>query len=236
MDDIETVLNNQKPTALRPLLGVTALLVEDSLASCDAIRLMCLRSGARIRRADCLESARRHLRVYRPNLVIVDMGLPDGSGAELISELARAMDRVEAIVGLSGDPDLAMDALKAGANIFVEKPIVSLAEFQTQILSALPSDRAPKGPRRLDASPISADPLAVADDLAHAKNLLEEGDQGPETHQYLATFLAGVARTASDEELHEVAASFAHAKSMAGPERKKLTAVIGQRLANRLAI
>ena len=82
MDDRDFLPATPLPSASRPLLGLTILVVEDSIFACEALRLMCLRSGARLRRADCLRSARRHLQVYRPSAVIVDMGLPDGSGAE----------------------------------------------------------------------------------------------------------------------------------------------------------
>ena len=86
------------PTADRPLLGLTVLVIEDSRFACEAMRLLCLRSGARIRRADSLRAARRHLQVYRPSIVIADLGLPDGNGIDLIAELAQSQPRVDALL------------------------------------------------------------------------------------------------------------------------------------------
>ena len=86
----------------RPLLGLTILIVEDSRYSCEAMRFMALR-GARLRRADSIQSAKRHLRVYMPSAIIVDVGLPDGSGLDLIRELSSARPRVPALIGTSGD-------------------------------------------------------------------------------------------------------------------------------------
>src|SRR6056300_2029782 len=60
-------------TADKPLLGLTILLVEDSRFSSEAVRIMSLRSGVRLRRADCITSARRHMRLYRPSIAIVDV-------------------------------------------------------------------------------------------------------------------------------------------------------------------
>ena len=131
------------PTAARPLLGVTVLVVEDSRYACEALRLICLRSGARIRRADCLRSARRHLQSYRPMAVIVDLGLPDGSGLDLIAEIAARRPRVPALVATSGDGTAEARALAAGADAFLPKPLESVRAFQSTILAALPHRAAP---------------------------------------------------------------------------------------------
>ena len=57
-----------------PLRGITILAVEDSRFASEALRLMCNRLGARLRRAETLSAAHSHLRLYRPDLVIVDLG------------------------------------------------------------------------------------------------------------------------------------------------------------------
>ena len=84
MNTLKLVPSNVKS---KPLLGTTILIIEDSKYVCEAMRLMCLHSGARLRHADTVAAARRHLRHYRPNIVIIDEGLPDGSGSEFAAEL-----------------------------------------------------------------------------------------------------------------------------------------------------
>ena len=62
MDTIDPFSPNlPAPTVNRSLLGLTVLVIEDSNFACEAMRLLCLRSVARIRRADSLRSARQHL-------------------------------------------------------------------------------------------------------------------------------------------------------------------------------
>ena len=203
MDDTDPFsLPSRQPTAARPLLGLTVLVVEDSRFASEALRLLCLRSGARIRRADCLRSAHRHLQVYRPAVAIIDIGLRDGCGTELISDLNLAAPRTDVILGMSGDPDGEAAALAAGADGFIAKPLTSIAEFQDIILSKLPGHRHPRGPRLIRDEEVSPDPIAYQDDLAHMADIINTA-KDEHTMDYVAQFLAGVARSAEDTPMLE---------------------------------
>ncbi len=227
MEEIdETWAPRRAPSARRPLLGMTMLVVEDSRYACEALRLMCLHSGARIRRADCLASARRHLQVYRPSAVIVDHGLPDGSGLELIAELHDAAPRVGILMGISGDGTGASAAKAAGADGFLDKPIASLATFQHAILEHMPSDRQPSGPRVLNDAVIEPDPVAYMDDMAHAATLLEDYGDGP-MMDYVAQFLGGVARSADDSPLAQAAGDLAQRRETGGSTRESVARIAG---------
>ena len=185
--------NYPTPTAARPLLGLTVLVVEDNRYACEAMRLLCLRSGARIRRADCIRSARRHLQVYRPSVVVVDMGLPDGNGADLIAELAQAVKEKSVVLATSGDDMLEPEAMAAGAQGFLGKPITSLAVFQQMVLAALPADRQPPGLRAIVDEQVSPDEIAYHDDINYAEGLLDNLPND-KALDYIAQFLEGVAR------------------------------------------
>lgn len=232
MDNLDDFIMTRPPTANRPLLGLTVLVVENSRFACEAMRLLCLRSGARIRRADNLHHAHQHLKVYRPSVVIVDLGLPDGPGETLLEQLDRATPRVDVLLGTSGDADGAQRALAAGADGFLEKPVQSLAEFQQTILCHLPPERQPMGPRPLHEEFIRPDPVAFRDDLAHVVTVLS-GTESDMHLDYLTQFLGGVARSASDKILSAAVDSLSDVRRNGGPVRPeiaKLAAVVQNRL------
>ncbi len=180
-----------------PLHGVALLVVEDSRFASEALRLMCQHSGARMRRADSMAQARRHLAVWRPDVVIVDLGLPDGEGTDLIRELAAQPGFGPAILASSGDPDLREAALGAGAAGFLAKPVNSLAAFQAAILRLFPGAPPPKADLEEVPSP---DRLALTDDLVHAAELLAQ-PPGQIERVYLTRFLSGLARATGDGAL-----------------------------------
>lgn len=243
MDDTTGLLAPPSPTAARPLAGLTVLAVEDSRFAAEALRLLSLKSGARIRRADSLETAQRHLRVYRPAVLIVDLGLPDGDGADLIAEMAACPHRVPVLLGSSGDPDAAPRALSAGADGFLAKPVTSLGAFQTAILAHLPADRQPPGPRSLPTDPVRPDPVALRDDMSRIlhhlprgpadtdgtdqdgtdmngadengadKNGADKNGVDPVDLDYVTQFLGGLARSASDAPLGAAVEALARCRS-----------------------
>lgn len=208
--------------AMLPLQGLTVLAVEDSRFASDALRLMCQRSGARLRRADTLASARAHLRVYRPDVVIVDLGLPDGRGEDLIRDLAARMPQGSLVLGSSGAPDGRERALAAGAQGYLDKPVARVANFQTALLGLLP-DRG--GDPADEPSAPRLDPLALAEDLAMAAQLIADARE-PWQHRYVAGFVGSLARQMDDPALE--AAARATGDTAAGSAR--LASLIALRL------
>ncbi|WP_204112922.1 response regulator [Shimia biformata] len=228
MDDLSPFSLLQTPTVAHPLLGQTILIVEDSLFACEALRQMSLRSGARIRRADSLAAAHRHLRVYRPTVAIIDLGLPDGSGAELIEELSNAVPRLPVILGTSGDVFAEDASIAAGSDGFLAKPVSSLAVFQTLILRHLPADLHPPGPRKMPNDRIAPDPVSLKDDLAHAVEALE-GAASARDLAYVAQFLSGIARSVEDKGLLDAA------NAISGADGRNRVATLRTALQHRLA-
>ncbi|MEL7091757.1 MAG: response regulator [Pseudomonadota bacterium] len=230
--------NYPAPTALRPLLGLTVLVIEDSRYACEAMRLLCLRSGARIRRADTMRAARRHLQVYRPSVALIDIGLPDGSGTDLIRELAVSQHRPDVVLGISGDPGTEAEVLEAGGDGFMAKPVTSLAVFQETILAYLPQERRPPGPRPVTEDVIEPDPLAFRDDMLHAADIIEDAADG-QTADYVAQFLSGVARSACDTDLEMAAAALAAQRARGlgvASEMAHVAGLVQARLATKAAI
>ncbi|SCZ53029.1 Response regulator receiver domain-containing protein [Epibacterium ulvae] len=239
MEDSELFSAAQRlPTSRRPLLGLTILVVEDSRFACEAMRLLCLRSGARIRRADCVKSARRHLKAYRPSVAIVDIGLPDGSGLDLIREISSATPRVSVLLGTSGDLGREDEARDAGANGFLQKPVSALATFQQSIIDHLPEEWRLAGPRSLSDEIIEPDVLAFQDDMAHAADILADAECSANL-DYLAQFLGGVARSIGDTPLADAADRLASARKSGDITDSAQTLIAGlvqDRLENKVAI
>lgn len=214
-----------------PLAGVSVLVVDDSRAACEGLRLSFRHLGARLRRADSLAAARAVVTRHPPDVAIVDLGLPDGPGDALIAELAARIPRPRVIMAMSGLTGGKAAARAAGADLFVEKPLPgprALGDLLLPHLSGHPppgqgpvrrgwrsvaailagGDRGDGDGRQGRAAPSTAppDPQALADDLHLALGLLTAGQggalPGPATAPaYVVAFLAGIGRMTGDAAL-----------------------------------
>lgn len=200
-----------------PLRGITILAVEDSRVTCDLLRLICQRSGARMKRADSLTAARAHLACYRPDVAIIDLGLPDGPGTDLISALAATGLPVLAI---SGNPDGRTHALEAGAVAFLDKPLPSVTGF-VRLIRQLVAGAGAEVLVPEHATP-EVDPMTLRDDLTRAAVLVlgQASDLA-----YAAGFVRSLARTAGDAALERAAMDVVE-----GSGREVLAGMIAERL------
>jgi len=234
-DDLTDIFANRPATANRPLLGLTVLVVEDSRFASEAMRLLCLRSGARIRRADCLRSAHRHLQTYRPGVVDHRHGPARSDRVpSLVAEVRAMTPPSPVIIGTSGDPDGEPLAMAAGADAFLGKPLESLSVFQQAILSALPLAGRPPGLHLVPDEQITPDPLALRDDLSHIAAVLADAPNLAAL-DYIAQFLSGIARSAHDLPLEDAAAALARARRVgpgAAPDLRRLSGLVQSRLAS----
>lgn len=186
----------------------TMLLVEDSRLAAEAVRLICRRAGIRLRRAESLATAALHLRVYRPDIALIDLGLPDGSGLDLIAALDGSTLRPRRLVAISGEAELEGAALDVGADAFLLKP-VSISRH----LAAMTGEASAVWPQQWEAvreRNAGADPLALRDDLRLVRELLT-GPEAPGRLRYAGQFLASVGRAANDPEMAEAAEAAARA-------------------------
>jgi len=88
--------------------------LEGAVASDSRLRL--------IASADCLEDGMSSLKKRVPDVLLVDLGLPDGSGIELIRAARRLKKKVECmVVTIHADQHHLMKALESGATGYLLK-------------------------------------------------------------------------------------------------------------------
>ncbi|MEM8497673.1 MAG: response regulator transcription factor [Pseudomonadota bacterium] len=95
----------------------------------------------RVAEAHDLLSARSAVEFQRPDIALIDLGLPDGSGTDLIRELhQRNADSYKIVSTVFGDDTHLFDALRAGAQGYVlkDEAHVNLAEMLRGIVAGEP--------------------------------------------------------------------------------------------------
>ncbi len=181
-----------------PLSGLSVLIVEDSESAAEALGLMARAGGARVRRADRLAAAERHLMSWRPDVVIVDPGLPDGDGLELVARMASMGFRKPRIVVLSGQDDVAGPARAAGADLCLAKPVAGPGALHAA-LAGLPLDE--------DGAWTMPEPATPERDLGRARLRLLEAliTRREDSVRYALQLVVSLARQSDDPVLAAIA-------------------------------
>ena len=102
---------------------VTILLVEDDASFGDVLSEELRARGHEVERAGTIADARERLREARFDVALLDLQLPDGSGLDILREIAAEALPVEALV-LTGNAEVpsALEAMRLGAYDYVAKP------------------------------------------------------------------------------------------------------------------
>lgn len=108
------------PTTIAQELRV--LLIEDETLFARAVIKRLLQAGYECEGADTLAGGRAVIRQFMPDIVLLDMRLPDGNGIDLLAELtARGLPVI--VMTAYGEVNDAVSAMKQGATDYLKKPV-----------------------------------------------------------------------------------------------------------------
>lgn len=100
----------------------TVLLVEDERDLLEFTRAALTRAGYRVCAADTLSRAQERLAADAPDLIVLDVMLPDGSGIDLCRLIRRATNAPILFLTSMGESEHIVSGLRAGGDDYVVKP------------------------------------------------------------------------------------------------------------------
>ena len=112
------------------------LLVEDEAGIRRFVRAALESEGCTVREAAALERGRIELASRRPDLLVLDLGLPDGDGTALLAELRGWSGMPVLVLSARSDEADKVAALDAGADDYLAKPF-GVAELLARVRALL---------------------------------------------------------------------------------------------------
>src|SRR5207244_12790301 len=110
------------PAPARDPMRPRALIVDDDPEIAKVLTELVEREGFAVTCASSLAQARDQVAATVPDIVLVDIHLPDGSGLELLEGLGPSAPEVVLITG-QASVDTAVDALRRGAADYLTTPV-----------------------------------------------------------------------------------------------------------------
>lgn len=111
------------------------LIVEDDDAIINVLEIACAQQQYRTLVARSMKEASGMLQMYSPDVILLDLGLPDGDGKEFLKEVRRSLLTPVIILSARHEEREIVTSLELGADDYVVKPF-SARELLARIQSA----------------------------------------------------------------------------------------------------
>ncbi|QKJ86924.1 two-component system response regulator KdpE [Paramixta manurensis] len=112
------------------------LIIDDEKQICRFLRSALESETMKVWQADTLAHGLSTAAARRPDLVILDLGLPDGHGLTFIREFRQWSNKPIIVLSARTDEEDKIEALDAGADDFLSKPF-GVGELQARVRVAL---------------------------------------------------------------------------------------------------
>jgi len=112
------------------------LLLEDNKKILDLNRRMLEKEGIVVLAAKTLAEARERIKIAVPDVAVLDIMLPDGSGLDFLSELRRHCNAPALFLTAKAERDDVLEGLTAGGNDYITKPY-DIDEFRARVMGFL---------------------------------------------------------------------------------------------------
>ncbi len=100
-----------------------ALIVDDHSETLSSLAELVEREGFTTSRARSLQDARQQLQAQPPEVILLDLHLPDGEGMTLLDELDPASSPAVVLITGQASVDTAVEALRRGLSDYLTKPV-----------------------------------------------------------------------------------------------------------------
>ncbi len=114
-----------------------ALIVDDDADAADMLAALCSAEGYHAATAHTLEEARRKMVLQPPDVVLLDLHLPDGNGLSFMSEQSLRSNTQVVLVTGHATLETSIQALRLGAADYLVKP-VSLPQLRGVLSRVMP--------------------------------------------------------------------------------------------------
>lgn len=112
------------------------LLIEDEKQIRRFVRVAVEEEGCQVTEAETMSQGLIEAGLRKPDLLILDLGLPDGNGIDLIRDLRGWSDVPVLILSARSQENDKIDALDAGADDYLTKPF-SVGELRARVRALL---------------------------------------------------------------------------------------------------